>query len=397
MSITAYKFKEEFLENQPEDSVYQLLVKNLNYYFWSNLHVIEVNHIEYPTLVNHLYDFLEFYANEYNGNQVDMAYSEFYKKLGKCMTEVQPFTWNVQYSLSIFTPNSKELKAIVDSIESSKECCKFLTQIRHCIADLNSIKCNETYLDILPMEANRIHLYFSAIYDRKSVGKMPLLKEIQTIYANNSKQYASDIGYVMINDFNKERDYKLKHHAMADDLSLKHQPFSKVQNKEVSIKEKKNIENITMDDLYKTNKIMTPIPTATAFGESRTTKDLAKREQQKNKVTKSMLINTKNDLVNQVKYIVKAKESTEEGIMNGTTVLRKLLIDFNNLTTVGQGIREDFNDLYYKLKQRYPPGTFPLKDSEFKKFRLIDETSKKSLYEEMSGIQDKENFDLKTY
>jgi len=62
-----------------------------------------------------------------------------------------------------------------------------LTQIRHCIADLNSIKPNETYLDILPIEANRIHLYFSAIYDRKSVGKMPLLKEIQTIYANNSK------------------------------------------------------------------------------------------------------------------------------------------------------------------------------------------------------------------
>ena len=347
MSITAYKFKEEFLENQPEDSVYQLLVKNLNYYFWSNLHVIEVNHIEYPALVNHLYDFLEFYANEYNGSQVDMGYNEFYKKLSKGMSEIQPFIWNVQYSLSIFTPNSKELKAIVDSIESSKECCKFLTQIRHCIADLNSIKPNETYLDILPIEANRIHLYFSAIYDRKSVGKMPLLKEIQTIYANNSKQYASDIGFVMIKDFNKERDYKLKHHAMADDLSLKHQPFSKVQNKEVSIKEKKNIENITMDDLYRTNKIMTPIPTATAFGESRTTKDLAKREQQKNKVTKSMLINTKNDLVNQVKYIVRAKENAEEGILNGTTVLRKLLIDFNNLTTVGQGIREDFNDLYY--------------------------------------------------
>ena len=388
MSLTAYKFKEEFLEKQSEDSVYKKLVNNLNYYFWSNLHVIEVNHIEYPVLVNHLYDFIEYYAYRYNGNQIDMGYNEFYKTLSTTMTEVQPFIWSVQYSQSIFTPNSKELLSIVNSIESSKECCKFLVEIRRSIADINSIKTSDTFLDILPLEADRIHLYFSAIYGPKSVGKMPLLKKISQIYSSNSKQYASDLAYVLINDFNNERKFKIKHSKMAEDLSLSKLPFSKVQNKEVSIKEKKDIEKMSMDDLYKTGKqIHTANSQKTEIGQT-------KKKVKQNTVTKSMLINTKMDLVNQVKYIVNAKESTEESIMNGTTVLRKILIDFNNLLNVGQGIREDFNDLYYKLKQKYPPGIFPLKDSEFKKFRMIDELSKKSLYEEMSGINDNEKFDL---
>jgi len=43
---------------------------------------------------------------------------------------------------------------------------------------------------------------------------------------------------------------------------------------------------------------------------------------------------------------------------------------------------------------KYPPGTMPVKDSDVRKFRVIDESGKKSLYEQMPTINEEGNYDM---
>jgi len=80
-----------------------------------------------------------------------------------------------------------------------------------------------------------------------------------------------------------------------------------------------NIENTTMEDVNKVT-----------IGISMNTNETKVKKKKKNQVTKGMLLDTRADLLNQIRYINKTKEETEKHIMNGSTVFRKLLIDYNN-------------------------------------------------------------------
>lgn len=90
------------------------------------------------------------------------------------------------------------------------------------------------------------------------------------------------------------------------------------------------------------------------------------------------------------------KAQTEQSLVNGVAILRKSLIEYNNLLNVSKDIKESFFDLYFKLKLKYPPGLMPVKDTHIRKFRAIEEMGKKSLYEEMSEISGDCNFQLGT-
>lgn len=126
-----------------------MLTQDLSYYFKSHLHNTEVSHLEFPIIVDHLQEFLSWFASSYNGDKVSMAYAEYYKELAKTNADIQKFIWNVLYSISIYYPDSNELHAIGTAIVAGKGLCKFLVDMRRVVADINSLEPSEVYLDIL--------------------------------------------------------------------------------------------------------------------------------------------------------------------------------------------------------------------------------------------------------
>lgn len=174
MSCNAHEFKRDVIDQTSENEIFKRLSNNLSYYFFSHLSNIELIHLEFPILMDHLYDFVEYYGYRYNGNDINMAYSNFYSELSKTVQDTQKFVWNCLYSISIYMNDSEELQSIVTALEADKESCQFLIQVRKVFADISSIPLKETYLDMLPVELSKLHLYFSAIYGKNTVRKMPL-------------------------------------------------------------------------------------------------------------------------------------------------------------------------------------------------------------------------------
>lgn len=123
----------------------------------------------------------------------------------------------------------------------------------------------------------------------------------------------------------------------------------------------------------------------------------AKKKLKQTEVTKAVLCDTKKDLLKQYHYITKVRAETEQGLVNGSAVLRKLLIDYNSLLNLGKDFKDDFSDLYYRLKERFPPGVMPVKDSDLRKIRTIDDCGKKSLFEEITHLSALSPFQLATW
>jgi hypothetical protein len=90
--------------------------------------------------------------------------------------------------------------------------------------------------------------------------------------------------------------------------------------------------------------------------------------------------------MNQMNYIVKAKAETEEKLINGTTLLRKSLIEYNELLEFTKEMKEAFFDVYFKVKLNSPAGQLPIDDDMLREFRTVDEMSKKSLIKEIGDV-----------
>ena len=89
-------------------------------------------------------------------------------------------------------------------------------------------------------------------------------------------------------------------------------------------------------------------------------------------------------------YIVKAKAKTEEHIINGTTLLKKSLVEYNKLLDYTKEMKDAFFDIYFKIKMNDPGRNLPVSDEQLLKFRALDNKSKKSLVKEISEVGESE-------
>jgi hypothetical protein len=89
-------------------------------------------------------------------------------------------------------------------------------------------------------------------------------------------------------------------------------------------------------------------------------------------------------------YIVKAKAKTEERIINGTTLLRKSLMEYNKLLEFTKEMKDAFFDVYFKIKLNDPARNLPIDDDMLRQFRTVDEMSKKSLIKEIADVGESE-------
>jgi hypothetical protein len=375
MSITAYDFQRDFLELQPDRSIYRELTQDLSYYFNSHLHNTEVSHLEFPIIVDHLQEFLSWFASSYNGDQVSMAYAEYYKELAKTNPDIQKFIWNVLYSISIYYPDSNELQAIGTAIVAGKGLCKFLVDIRRVFADINSLKPREVYMDILETQPKNLHLYFSAIFGKRSVLKMPLLQGL----GQSKHVMGSDLAKVLVADWLNGQSYSAKHHAKAQELSLNNLPFAKMSHaKEVKAAEK-NIDKMHVKDLD--------------YRKTMSTASKPKSEG-KNSVTVGDMSRAKVDLTRQVNYIRSETSSIEVAITNGTACMRNLVDHYNEMHEWHDNFDDDFFNLLHKIKTSKAANKFDIGDKDVQKYKDFQRAvTKKKLFNEMGGIKEDCGFD----
>lgn len=91
-----------------------------------------------------------------------------------------------------------------------------------------------------------------------------------------------------------------------------------------------------------------------------------------------------------MKYITKSKSKTEEKIINSTTLTRKAVEEYNNLLEFVDELRDNYFDLYFKVKENAPGGDIPVSNYDLREFKSIDQYEPKEMIEELIDIRDPE-------
>jgi hypothetical protein len=141
--------------------------------------------------------------------------------------------------MSIYKADSDAIKAAMFALENKKPACQFYSNVRKCIADINSIPVEDLYLDVLDIDEKELGIYFSAVYGKLAAMKMYLIKGLQ----NDGDIYAAHLIYVMMVDFLNVQKYNSKHKSNAASLSLGNLPFAKMANAKINKAADKDIND----------------------------------------------------------------------------------------------------------------------------------------------------------
>lgn len=121
-----------------------------------------------------------------------------------------------------------------------------------------------------------------------------------------------------------------------------------------------------------------------------------KSEQKRNKrkveylQSKRTLVDTRANMMDEMGYILKEKELTEDRIINGMALLKSNVNLFNNMLDYSNYVKKQFFDLYFKIKgQVGNKEAIPVTNAELRLFRTIDEMQQKSLATEVGQIGEK--------
>lgn len=90
----------------------------------------------------------------------------------------------------------------------------------------------------------------------------------------------------------------------------------------------------------------------------------------------------------QMAYIVNEKELTEDRIINGMAILKTNVKLYNNMLEYAQQIKQQYFDLYFKVKGKAQEVSepLPITNAELRQFRTIDQFTKHDLAQEVATV-----------
>ena len=212
--LNAYDFNEKVISKQKPNEIFHRLSDELDYYFFSHMHDVELELLSREEVTTHFYDFFEFLINGYQGTDITKAYSSYYVKyrvkqqhsLFKQSQHIQNFIWSVFYSFNTLQKDSLGLNCIKFAIENSinLDVVKLLHQIRNMVGTVCSIPPQFLQLDNLLVANEDLSQVLAAIFEEKMIKKMHLLEIIKK-KANEDGIVASELAIVLLNDFIKNK------------------------------------------------------------------------------------------------------------------------------------------------------------------------------------------------
>ena len=106
--------------------------------------------------------------------------------------------------------------------------------------------------------------------------------------------------------------------------------------------------------------------------------------------TKKTLIDTRENMIQQMGYILKEKDLCEDRIINGMALLKSNIGLFNNMLEYSVYVKKQFFDLYFKVKSHVrEKDAMPVSNNELRLFRTIDDMKQKVLATEIEDIGEK--------
>lgn len=89
-----------------------------------------------------------------------------------------------------------------------------------------------------------------------------------------------------------------------------------------------------------------------------------------------------------MKYIAKSRSKTEEKIINSTTLIRKSVNEYNNLLEFVQELRDNYFDLFFKIKDETDAENLPVTDADLRILKDVDDIQNKDMVGELGDVRD---------
>lgn len=405
--VNAHIFNQRVIEDSFTDNFYKVLLREFDPHFFSHLHDIPLEPLQKEDVILHFYDFFSHLCKTYDGSDISRCYYFYYKDLSRQVSGAQSLVWNILFSFYILLDKSSELRAIRFALEKSKgkDAIEFFLSIKEMVAAVLSLNMSSLIMDNTYIQPSELAQAFSAIFDGKSITKMHLLTAVQN--RCDSKGIGSgEFAAILLVDFIKTREkeemVKNKPKDTRDSLSfINNKAMARTKQKfnfdgegnntggQVIEEEPNNVGTHGSADNQRTAKTTTKMASPSARN---TVQETRKGSVDKKKEVKKSMIQTRQDMINQVNYITQEKSKAEDQLVSCSALVRKNVKDYNDLLKYSQDMCEGFFELYYNLKTAHNQSEdktipkIPIKESQIKVYREIEKKTKKGMREELRNL-----------
>ena len=87
---------------------------------------------------------------------------------------------------------------------------------------------------------------------------------------------------------------------------------------------------------------------------------------------------------------MREKALTEERIINGTTLLKKNVSEYNKLLEFANRLKDEFSNLYTKAKFKMPSRNIPVVDDDIQILKKIGKFEAKNFFEDIGKVGESE-------
>lgn len=76
--FNAYDFKKQYIDSQPEGTFFKTMSAELNYYFFSHMHDVQVILFSKTDIITHFFDFFNYLCLYGDGSDISRSYAAYY-------------------------------------------------------------------------------------------------------------------------------------------------------------------------------------------------------------------------------------------------------------------------------------------------------------------------------